>query len=213
MRRGSVLLGLLVVLLVVGSAYGDGGISSPGNGYNHWEEHQEQDVAASTPVPAPTATPVPLDTTYPNYVNPWLSLDTPSNSGYCPLVGGAGWLLPLLWPVDGQVHDGRSFRYGHRAIDIDAPVGSIVRASATGTTIFAGQNINGYGNLVVLAHGSGWQTFYAHLSQVHVSCGSVVSRGETIGLTGLTGGTTFPHLHVEVRNGALTYHPLMFLEQ
>jgi len=66
--------------------------------------------------------------------------------------------------------------------------------------VYAGWNDYGYGEMVVIDHGSGWQTLYAHLSQVNVGCGEEVYQGNVIGLMGSTGRSTGPHLHFEMRS-------------
>ena len=76
-------------------------------------------------------------------------------------------------------------------------------ASDTGTVTFAGWNIYGYGNLIVVNHGNGYETFYAHLSGISVVPGQIVYQGNVIGSTGNTGNSSGPHVHFEVRiNGA-----------
>jgi len=78
-----------------------------------------------------------------------------------------------------------------------------VVASDTGTVTFAGWNIYGYGNLIVINHGNGYETFYGHLSSIGVVPGQIVYQGNFIGSTGNTGNSSGPHIHFEVRiNGA-----------
>lgn len=88
----------------------------------------------------------------------------------------------------------------NRAIDIGAPIGTPIRAAASGTVLFAKNGWNGgFGNLVILNHLNGTQTYYAHQSKLGVSAGEKVSQGEIIGYVGSTGHSTGPHLHFEVR--------------
>ncbi len=92
--------------------------------------------------------------------------------------------------------------HGHNGIDVGAPSGTPVYASAGGTVIVAKNNggyNGGYGNYIVISHDNGTQTLYAHLSSVSVSVGSVVSQGQHIGGVGNTGRSTGFHLHFEVR--------------
>jgi murein DD-endopeptidase MepM/ murein hydrolase activator NlpD len=78
--------------------------------------------------------------------------------------------------------------------------------------VYAGWNDYGYGNLIILDHGNGWESRYAHLSQVNVSCGQNVGQGDVIGLMGSTGNSTGPHLHFELMNSTLgKVNPLDFL--
>lgn len=95
--------------------------------------------------------------------------------------------------------------HGYNGIDLGAPVGTNVMASAGGTVIIAlgngGWN-GGYGNYIVIQHPNGTQTLYAHLSKVYVARGQVVGQGESIGTVGKTGKATGPHLHFEIRGAA-----------
>ncbi len=90
--------------------------------------------------------------------------------------------------------------HGHNGIDIGAPVGSTIRATADGTVVLAkvGGWGGGYGNYVILQHPNGMQTLYGHMSKVDVSIGDSVTQGEKIGEVGSTGDSTGPHLHIEV---------------
>jgi len=78
-------------------------------------------------------------------------------------------------------------------------VGEPIFASDSGVVVFAGWASGGYGNVVVVDHGTGYQTLYAHLSGVTSGCGQSVVQGQTIGLGGNTGNSTGAHLHFEVR--------------
>jgi murein DD-endopeptidase MepM/ murein hydrolase activator NlpD len=91
-------------------------------------------------------------------------------------------------------------------------MGIPIYAADSGVVVYSGWNNNGYGYLIVIDHGNGWQTRYAHLSQRNVECGAYVYQGDVIGLMGSTGNSTGPHLHFELLN--LTYgkvNPLDFL--
>ena len=91
--------------------------------------------------------------------------------------------------------------HGYNAVDLAAPTGTPIIASASGKVIIArssGYN-GGYGLYVVISHPNGTQTLYAHMSKVNVSVGRFVERGEIIGAVGNTGKSTGPHLHFEVR--------------
>jgi murein DD-endopeptidase MepM/ murein hydrolase activator NlpD len=88
----------------------------------------------------------------------------------------------------------------HPGIDIAAWTGMPVYASDTGVVVYAGWNDSGYGNLVIIDHGNGWQTAYAHNSQINVRCGQTVYQGDVIALAGSTGRSTGPHIHFEMRS-------------
>ncbi len=95
----------------------------------------------------------------------------------------------------------QGFSAAHTGVDLAAPVGTSIVAAGGGTVIFAGWNQYGYGKVVVLAHGSSY-SLYAHMDSYSVSCGQSVSQGQAIGTIGMTGRTTGPHLHFEIRDGS-----------
>lgn len=105
----------------------------------------------------------------------------------------------LIRPIIGGVRT--QGIHGYNAIDLGAPVGTGVRAAAAGKVILsrAGGWNGGYGNYIVIDHGNGTQTLYAHLSANSVGVGEYVAQGQTIGAVGSTGRSTGPHLHFEVR--------------
>ncbi len=105
----------------------------------------------------------------------------------------------FIWPTPQHVLSGNDFWSGHLGIDIAAGLGDHVSAADSGVVIYAGAISGGYGNMVMIDHGNGYQTLYAHLSQVIARCGQSVTQGQLIGLAGSTGNSTGPHLHFEVR--------------
>lgn len=118
----------------------------------------------------------------------------------------------LIWPTTGPVTSGYGMRWGamHAGLDIAPPYGTPVYAANAGTVIFAGSQ-GGYGTLIVIDHGGGFVTAYAHLSALAVGSGSVVGRGQLIGNVGSTGDSTGPHLHFETRIGGSAQNPYNFL--
>ena len=127
-------------------------------------------------------------------------------------------MLPSIWPVDGRLmsHFGRrSDPFSgegafHAGVDISAPHGTPIKASADGVVASA-QWEGGYGRLVVLDHGNGLQTLYAHMSRFSVVPGQFVRRGEMIGRAGATGRATSAHLHYEVRRSGTAVNPWPYL--
>ncbi len=115
----------------------------------------------------------------------------------------------FVWPSSGQIT--QQFWNGHRAIDIGSWTGSPVVASDSGYVIYAGWDRTGYGNLVVLDHGNGFRTYYAHLSRIFVRQGESVGQGQRIGSVGNTGNSTGPHLHFEIRQNNIQRNPFGFL--
>jgi murein DD-endopeptidase MepM/ murein hydrolase activator NlpD len=126
---------------------------------------------------------------------------------------GRGW---FNWPTAGRRISGWYFRDprnpAHGGLDIGLRTGEPIYAADGGVIIFSGWwGSGGYGNLIVLDHLNGWQTWYAHLSQVNVSCGQQVNAGDIIGLGGSTGWSSGPHLHLEIRLEGVPYDPLAYL--
>jgi murein DD-endopeptidase MepM/ murein hydrolase activator NlpD len=126
--------------------------------------------------------------------------------------GGQPSAAGLIWPCDGVVVSGFGMRWGrmHEGIDIGCAYGTPNHAAASGTVIYAGW-LGGYGNLVVVDHGNGLSTAYAHASSILVSVGQSVSQGQTVSLVGSTGHSTGPHLHFEVRVNGVAVDPLPYL--
>jgi murein DD-endopeptidase MepM/ murein hydrolase activator NlpD len=117
----------------------------------------------------------------------------------------------MIWPVGGAVVSGFGWRWGrmHEGIDIAAGYGTPIQASASGNVIYAGW-MGGYGNLIIIDHGNGVATAYAHQSSFVVG-GGPVSQGQTIGYVGCTGHCFGPHLHFEVRVNGAAVDPLGYL--
>jgi murein DD-endopeptidase MepM/ murein hydrolase activator NlpD len=117
----------------------------------------------------------------------------------------------FIWPASGGISQG--YRFYHKAVDISNKGGGAILAADSGTVIVAGWPDNyGYGNRVMIDHGNGYVTLYAHMSSISVSVGQTVSRGNVIGSMGSTGRSTGVHLHFEVRQGGVLHDPLNFLQ-
>jgi murein DD-endopeptidase MepM/ murein hydrolase activator NlpD len=120
----------------------------------------------------------------------------------------------LVWPVSGAVTSpfgDRGYEF-HPGVDIDAPAGAPVHAAAAGLVVAAGDE-SGYGNRVVIDHGRGLDTVYAHLERITVSTGEAVTSASTIGLVGCTGMCDGTHLHFEVRLDGRKSDPSLWLPQ
>lgn len=126
---------------------------------------------------------------------------------------------PSGWPVRGYITDGfglRSNPFGgggsenHPGLDISAPFGTAINATADGIVIFAGVH-GGYGNVVVLDHGYGVTTRYAHMSRIDVKVGDPVTRNKPLGAVGSTGRSTAPHCHYEVRLQDRPVNPMSYV--
>lgn len=118
----------------------------------------------------------------------------------------------LGWPVSGPVTSSYGVRWGrmHEGIDIAVGEGTPVHAAAAGTVIYAGW-MGGYGNLVVVDHGNGLSTAYAHNSSLAVAVGQSVAAGGVVSYSGNTGNSTGPHVHFEVRMNGSAVDPLGYL--
>jgi murein DD-endopeptidase MepM/ murein hydrolase activator NlpD len=99
----------------------------------------------------------------------------------------------------------------HAGLDISAPAGTPVRAAAAGVVTYSNDTVRGYGNMVLIDHGNGFVTAYAHNSENLVSPGTRVAAGEVIALVGATGNATGPHVHFEVRRSGRTVNPRPYL--
>jgi len=106
----------------------------------------------------------------------------------------------FLWPTRNHFLSGYDYtpQANHYGLDIDGETGDPVYAADSGVVVYAGWNDWGYGNLVVIDHGNGWQSLYAHLNSLNVSCGSYVTQGDVIAAIGSTGNSTGSHLHFEL---------------
>jgi murein DD-endopeptidase MepM/ murein hydrolase activator NlpD len=117
-----------------------------------------------------------------------------------PLSGPTGG-FNFIWPANNRYLSGWDYNPNtHPGLDIAAGLGAPIYASETGVVVFSGLSIRGYGNLVIIDHGNGWQTAYAHLSQIYFGCGQAIAQGVVLGLAGSTGNSTGPHLHYEMRS-------------
>jgi murein DD-endopeptidase MepM/ murein hydrolase activator NlpD len=126
---------------------------------------------------------------------------------------------PSIWPVLGHVTDSFGARLDpfsgegafHTGVDVAADYGAPVHATADGMILDAGQH-TGYGRVVIVDHGFGLTTWYAHLSSYAVVAGTHIKRGEVIGYTGISGRSTGPHVHYEVRMNNAPVNPWRYMK-
>lgn len=165
--------------------------------------------AAETPpqtsaVPLPQVPPAPPSTTAPVTTQPPAAVPQPA-----PLTGGK-----FLWPVNGKVilefgpQEGGLHNDG---INIAAPLGTPVRAAENGVVAYAGNELRGFGNMLLIRHADGWMTAYAHNDTLLVKRGDNVTRGQTIARVGQTGNVSSPQLHFELRRGTEAVNPRDYL--
>ena len=121
-------------------------------------------------------------------------------------VAGSG---SLAWPLEGMITQ-RFSRY-HQGIDIHTPAGRPVVAADDGTVVLVSWLTYSYGHHVIIDHGNGVETLYAHMNDILVEVGQTVTKGQQIGTVGATGRATGPHLHFEVREGGVRRNPFSYL--
>ncbi len=134
-------------------------------------------------------------------------------------------VVPSLWPVNGRLlsrfgdredpFSSEDANHGefHTGVDISAATGTPVRAAADGVVEYAAYRADGYGKMVVIDHGNGLSTWYAHLSNFEVIPGQEIRRGDILAYSGATGRVTAPHLHFEVRRGGIAVNPYSYLSK
>ncbi len=154
------------------------------------------DLPPNTPVAYMTPSPQPVAV---------LAADTPARSG-----------SRFAWPVKGKILSG----YGTKAnglhndgINIAASRGAPVKAAENGVVVYAGNQLKGFGNLVLVRHADKWMTAYGHMDSLSVSKGQTVKKGDRLGAAGSTGGVAGPQLHFEVRRGTEALNPAAYLEK
>ena len=129
-----------------------------------------------------------------------------------PIAGAPG----MRWPVRGKIISGfgpKANGLKNEGINIAVPEGTSIRAAADGVVAYSGNELKGYGNLVLIRHEDGYVTAYAHASELFVKRGDTVKRGDVIAKAGQTGSVSSPQLHFEVRKGAVALDPMKFLSQ
>lgn len=119
----------------------------------------------------------------------------------------------FTWPTTNHFLSGYDYSpaTNHFGLDFDGDLGSPIFATDSGVVVYSGWNNFGYGNVIVVDHGNGWQSLYAHLEQIYVGCGESVYRGGLIGMMGSTGKSTGPHLHFELRTDHAYVNPWDYL--
>ncbi len=182
---------------------------------------------AATPSPAPTAVPTPTPAAVAEPTPGGDATPTPQASQppadpeptptATPTAAPDG-APAFTWPVPGRTVSPFGNRvhpvYGtvkfHSGIDIDANSGAPIGAAASGVVLYGGW-VSGYGNTVVVDHGNGFSTLYAHMSEFNTNAGAVIATGDVLGFVGMTGVATGPHLHFEIRINGAAVDPLPYL--
>jgi murein DD-endopeptidase MepM/ murein hydrolase activator NlpD len=170
--------------------------------------------AANAPPPPPQAAQA-----VPPEISPLPTVDQPESAERA--VSAASETVPVtvavpsfIWPVHGRVLAGfgpLAGRSRNDGINIAVPEGTDVKAADDGVVVYAGSDVNGYGNLVLLRHSNGFVTAYAHASALLVSLGETVRRGQVIAKSGRSGNVSEPLVHFEIRKGTLPIDPMQYL--
>jgi murein DD-endopeptidase MepM/ murein hydrolase activator NlpD len=161
------------------------------------------------PAPAPDAAPTPAAA--PEHATG----PAPAHHETADVTGSTG-TVNFRWPVRGRIISGFGPKPNgstNDGINLAVPIGTPVQAAANGVVAYAGNELKGYGDLVLIRHPGGWVTAYAHNSQILVKKGEEVRRGEVIAKSGKTGAVDAPQLHFELRRGATPVNPLSQLPQ
>jgi LysM repeat protein len=173
----------------------------PGNNLAVDIDLQNPDISPGTPLVIPGGT-----REFVSWSAPRISRTNPSSASILgPGACGSIYDGPLgtgtfLWPAPARYLSGFDYSPGtnHYGIDIAGDTGHSIFSADNGVVVYSGWHNGGYGNVIVIDHGNGWQSLYAHLSQTVVACGDGVFQGTTIGAMGSTGNSTGSHLHFEM---------------
>ena len=120
----------------------------------------------------------------------------------------------FIWPVEGKIlskYGSNDPGFFNDGINIESVSGKDVKASSAGEIVYSGNEIPGYGNLVLIKHSRNWITAYAHLNKIYKRKGTLVKKGESIGAVGNSGNVKIPQLHFEIRKGKEAVDPLKYL--
>jgi len=200
------------------------GLGAPEQPLGQLRVSNDGTTTAVAPAAAPTVQPAPQAEVA---LNPPAMPPIPADAQTPPITQAAA-TAAIDDAVDAASSDGKSFRWPVRGriisgfgtkpngekndgINLAVPEGTSVKAAEVGTVIYAGNELEGYGNLVLVRHADGWVTAYAHNKEILVKRGDQVRRGQTVGYAGMTGTVTSPQVHFELRKGAKPVNPLDYL--
>jgi murein DD-endopeptidase MepM/ murein hydrolase activator NlpD len=180
--------------------------------------------------PAPVAAPAAAVSTAPatkmvataqpqsaRLVQPTANVEEPAAAAEAPAVKpseATGALPTFRWPVRGKVitsYGAKTNGKSNDGINVAVPEGTPVKAAEDGVVAYSGNELKGYGNLVLVRHSNGYVTAYAHASELLVKRGDTIKRGQVIAKSGQSGEVGSPQLHFEIRKGSSPVDPLQFL--
>lgn len=165
-------------------------------------------AAPPAPVPAPPPAPAPEPQVA---AKPPAATPAGTTPGDPPPRSGNRFAWPLQGPIISRFGPAGAGLHND-GINIAVPVGTPVRAAENGVVVYAGNELKGFGNLLLLKHAGGWMTAYAHNSVLDVARGATVSRGQVIARSGSTGNVDRPQLHFEIRKGSKAVDPLKYMD-
>ena len=157
--------------------------------------------------PAPAPAPQKVAAIEPAKPEPAKPAKEPESTASLPTAPSA----EFRWPARGRVIAGFGGSGSNEGINIAVPDGTPVKAAESGTVAYAGSEVKGYGNLVLIRHDNGYVSAYAHNGDIDVKRGQKVSRGQTIAKSGQSGNVTSPQLHFEIRKGSQPVDPMQYL--
>jgi murein DD-endopeptidase MepM/ murein hydrolase activator NlpD len=161
-------------------------------------------IVASAPAVEPKPTAIPK-------ADAPRSEPEPTTTASLPKAEEAGEKADFRWPARGRVIAGFSGRGGNEGINIAVPEGTPVKAAESGTVAYAGSELKGYGNLVLIRHANGYVSAYAHNGELKVKRGDTVKRGQVVASSGQSGNVSSPQLHFELRKGSAPVDPTPYL--
>ena len=173
-----------------------------------------QTAQADTPDETPQAAPAPKAEPQVAQNVPPPQSSTAAPAAPQPQVSADAGVAGMRWPVRGKIiseFGNKPNGLKNEGINIAVPEGTSIRASDDGVVAYSGNELKGYGNLVLIRHAGGWVTAYAHAKELFVKRGDTVKRGDVIAKAGQTGSVDSPQVHFEVRKGAVAMDPLKYL--
>jgi len=180
-------------------------------------------AAKSEPAPSPTPPPAPSPAKPPAWATPPVkTVAAPAPVAARPAARMAVPKPPartgkgFLWPVQGRVISSFGAKpkgFHNDGINIAAPRGFPINAAQSGVVVYAGNELRGFGNLLLIKHADGWVTAYAHAERLLVRRGDTVSKGQKVATVGTTGSVTTPQLHFEIRKGKRAHDPKKYLRR
>jgi murein DD-endopeptidase MepM/ murein hydrolase activator NlpD len=171
-------------------------------------------AAAPSPEPAPRPEPKVVASIEPQHTARIATPEPVQPESSTKTAEPAGGLPSFRWPVRGRVIAGfgpKTNGQQNDGINLAVPEGTPIKAAEDGVVAYAGNELKGYGNLVLIRHGGGFVSAYAHASEIMAKRGDQIKRGQVIARSGQTGNVTSPQLHFEIRKGATPVDPMQFL--